>query len=90
MEVKDAIDNKDIHIQILRETLGDLRTENKFAKRTVVMLIILLTLSIAGIIFQGLYYQHKLFKFIGDTEFYSEVNMNNDTSNSNNMNVERK
>ena len=81
---------KDIHIQILQDTLDDLRRENKFIKATVVMLVLLLTFSIGGIIFQGLYYQHKLFKFISETEFTSEIWMDNDLSNKNNMNVERR
>ena len=90
MEVRDAIENKDVHIVLLKDTLNDLRRENKFIKRTVIMLFGLLALSIAGIIFQGLYYQHNLFKFIGETEFSTEIYMENDLSDQNNMNVERK
>lgn len=81
---------KDIHISILQDTLKDLRTENGFIKKVVLMLFILLALSVAGIIFQGLYHQHKLFKFISETEFTSEIWMDNDLSNKNNMNVERR
>ena len=81
---------KDIHIQILQDTLKDLRRENGFIKTTVLMLFVLLVLSVAGIIFQALYYQHKLFKFISETEFTSEIWMDNDLSDKNNMNVERR
>ena len=81
---------KDIHISILQDTLKDLRTENGFIKRITLMLFILLSLSIAGIIFQGLYHQHKLFRFISETEFKSEVYMDSDLSSQNNMTVERR
>jgi hypothetical protein len=81
---------KDIHISILQDTLNDLRTENKFIKKTVVILFLMLTFAIGGIIFQGLYYQHKMFKFLSETEFTSEIWMDNDLSNKNNMNVERR
>ena len=90
MEVKDAIGNKDIHIMLLQETLKDLRTENKFIKKTVLILFLMLFLSIGGIVFQGLYHQYKLFRFIGETEFTSEIYMDNDMSYKNNMSVERK
>lgn len=90
MEVNEAIGNKDIHIRLLQETLGDLRTENRFVKKTVIILFIMLFLSIAGIIGQGMYYQHRLFKFIGDTEFTTEIHMDSEKNNYNNMNVERK
>ena len=39
---------------------------------------------------QGMYYQHRLFKFIGDTEFTTEIHMDSEKNNYNNMNVERK
>lgn len=81
---------KDIHISILQDTLNDLRTENKFIKKTVVILFLMLTFAIGGIIFQGLYHQHKLFKFISETEFKSEVYMDSDLSSQNNMTVERR
>lgn len=90
MEIKEAIENKDIHIMLLKETLNDLRTENKFIKRTVIILFLMLFLSIAGIIGQGMFYQHRLFKFIGDTEFTTEIHMDSEKNNYNNMNVERK
>ena len=81
---------KDIHISILQDTLADLRTENKFIKKTVVILFLMLAFAIGGIIFQGLYHQHKLFKFIQEAEFTSEIWMDNDLSDKNNMNVERR
>lgn len=81
---------KDIHISILQDTLNDLRTENKFIKKTVVILFLMLTFAIGGIIFQGLYYQHKMFKFLSETEFSTEITMDSDLNNYNNMNVERK
>ena len=81
---------KDIHIQILQDTLDDLRRENGFIKATVLMLFLMLAIAVAGIIFQGLYHQHKMFKFLTDTEFSTEIHMDSDLNNYNNMNVERK
>ncbi len=81
---------KDIHISILQDTLKDLRTENGFIKKVVLLLFLLLALSVAGIIFQGLYYQHKMFKFLSEAEFSTEIFMDNDLSDRNNMNVERR
>ena len=81
---------KDVHISLLQDTLKDLRTENKFVKKTVIILFVLLFFSVAGLVFQGLYHQHKLFKFLGEVEFTSEIWMDNDLSDKNNMNVERR
>ena len=81
---------KDIHISILQDTLKDLRTENRFIKKTVVMLFVMLALAVAGIIFQGIYHQHKMFKFLSEAEFTSEIWMDNDLSDKNNMNIERR
>ena len=81
---------KDIHIKLLQDTLGDLRTENRFIKKVVIILFIILTLAIAGIIAQGMYHQNRLFKFIGETEFQTEVQMHNLLSDENSMSVERK
>ena len=88
-EVKNEV-TKDIHISILKDTLSDLRSANLMMKKTVYILFVLLTLAIGAIIWQGAYYQHKLFKFMDSTEFTSEYFMDNDTSNLNNMHIERK
>lgn len=88
-EVRSEV-TKDIHISILKDTLADLRSANQMLKRTVYILFVILTLSIGAIIWQGAYYQNKLFKFMDSTEFTSEYFMDNDTSNLNNMHIERK
>ena len=88
-EVRSEV-TKDIHISILKDTLSDLRSANQMLKRTVYILFIILTLAIGAIVWQGAYYQHKLFTFMETAEFSSEVNMINDDSNSNNMNVDRR
>ena len=90
MKIDEAIGDKDIHIHLLKETLTDLRTENKFVKKTVIILFLMLFFAIAGIVGQGMYYQHRLFKFIGETEFTTEIHMDSEKNNYNNMNVERK
>ena len=81
---------KDIHISILKDTLADLRSANQMFKRIIYTLCFIIILTIFGIVFQGTYYQHKLFTFMETAEFSSEVNMINDDSNSNNMNVDRR
>ena len=50
---------------------------------------LLVILSICGMVGVGVYYQHRLFTFIESTDFNSEVNMLNEQSNSNNMNIRR-
>lgn len=83
-EVKKNV-TKDIHIKILEDSLNDVRTENRFIKITVIILFIMLAFAIAGMITQNIYHQHKLFRFMENTEFRSEVNMFNDDSNANKM-----
>ena len=81
---------KDIHISILKDTLADLRAANVMMKKTIYLLCFMLMLAISGIIGLTVYHQHKLFYFMENMDFTSEVNMSNTSSNSNNMNVERK
>lgn len=88
-EVRSEV-TKDIHISILKDTLADLRSANQMFKRIIYTLCFIIILTILGIVFQGTYYQHKLFTFMETAEFSSEVNMINDDSNSNNMNVDRR
>ena len=87
-EVKNEV-TKDIHISILKDTLKDLREANQMFKRVVYILCFIVILSICGMVGVGVYYQHRLFTFIESTDFNSEVNMLNEQSNSNNMNIRR-
>ena len=88
-EVKNEI-TKDIHISILKDALADLRFANMILKKTMYMLCILLMLAILGIVGVSVYHQHKMFGFMNNVEFSSNIEMQNDASNSNVMNVERK
>ena len=88
-DIKKIVD-KDLHIQILRDTLEDFRAENHFIRKVVLILFTLLFFAISGIIFQAVYHQHRLFKFISEAEFTSEIWMDNDFSDKNNMSVERR
>ena len=88
-EVKNEI-TKDIHITILKDALADLRFANMILKKTMYMLCILLMLAILGIVGVSVYHQHKMFDLMNDVEFNSNIEMQNDASNSNVMNVERK
>ena len=81
---------KDIHISILKDALADLRITNMILKKTMYLLCFLLMLSILGIVGVSMYHQHKLFDLMNNVEFSSNIEMQNDSSNSNVMNVERK
>lgn len=88
-DIKKIVD-KDLHIQILRDTLEDFREENHFIRKVVLILFILLFFAISGIIFQAMYHQHRLFKFMSEIEYNTEIYMDNDISDNNSMNVERR
>ena len=88
-EVKNEI-TKDIHITILKDALADLRFANMILKKTMYMLCLLLMLAILGIVGVSMYHQHKMFDLMSNVEFSSNIEMQNDASNSNVMNVERK
>lgn len=81
---------KDIHISLLKDALTDLRTANSILKKTMYLLCFMLMMSILGIIGVSMYHQHKLFDLMNNVEFSSNIEMQNDSSNSNVMNVERK
>lgn len=81
---------KDIHISILKDALADMRFVNMILKKTMYLLCFLLMLAILGIVGVSMYHQHKLFELMTDVEFSSNIEMQNDSSNSNVMNVERK
>ena len=81
---------KDIHMTILKDALADLRFANMILKKTMYMLCILLMLAILGIVGVSMYHQHKMFDLMSNVEFSSNIEMQNDASNSNVMNVERK
>lgn len=88
-EVKNEV-TKDIHISILKDALADLRFANTILKKTIYLLCFLMMLAILGIVGVSVYHQHKLFDLMSNVEFSSNIEMRNDTSNSNVMNVERK
>jgi len=88
-EVKNDV-TKDIHISILKDALNDLRMANVLLKQTMWSLLVILALCIFGIVGLSIYHQHKMFNFMNDVEFSSNIEMQNDSSNSNTMNVERK
>ena len=88
-EVKQEI-TKDIHISLLKDALTDLRAVNEILKKALTYILCILALSIVGLIALTAYHNNKLFHFMENVEFNSEVNMVNDESNANNMYVDRK
>lgn len=87
--------NKDTQISILNDLLSELRASYKFLKITAIILCALLLLSFSANIFLSIYsqnlirntsekYNAELMKFINETEFNSNVEMNNTDNNNNN------
>ena len=95
-------DNKDSYIMFLKDVLNDTRSNTKFLKKTILMMflaIIIMILAIGGVC---VYSQNlirniakenaqQIMDFINSTDFYSEIELLNDTSNyiTNDMNVNR-
>lgn len=95
-------DNKDSYIMFLKDVLNDTRSNTKFLKKTILMMflaIVIMILAIGGVC---IYSQNlirnitkentqQIMDFINSTDFYSEIELLNDTSNyiTNDMNVNR-
>lgn len=95
-------DNKDSYIMFLKDVLNDTRSNTKFLKKTILMMflaIVIMILAIGGVC---VYSQNlirniakentqQIMDFINSTDFYSEIELLNDTSNyiTNDMNVNR-
>ena len=80
------VEDKDVHISILKDTLNDLRVQNKFIKKIVWVLcsiILILIILLAG---QSIYSQEKLIGFLSEYEFESVIDSNLDNIGSDNDN----
>lgn len=64
--------------ELLDDILNDLRGERKFLKKLCAFLCAVIVVLISGIIFTSVYNQWKIFDFIGETEFESTIDINND------------
>lgn len=95
-------DNKDSYIMFLKDVLNDTRSNTKFLKKTILMMFIAIVIMILAIGGVCVYSQNlirniakentqQIMDFINSTDFYSEIELLNDTSNyiTNDMNVNR-
>ena len=87
---KQISSDKEIHISLLKDTLNDLREQNKFIKKIIFILsgiILLLIMSIVGL---SIYHNDKLMGFVTNSEFISEVYIDTDNENVNNGSIKIK
>lgn len=87
---KQISSNKDIHISLLKDTLNDLREQNKFIKKIIFILsgiILLLIMSIVGL---SICHNDKLMDFVTNSEFISEVYIDTDNEGVNNGSIKIK
>lgn len=87
---KQISSDKEIHISLLKDTLNDLREQNKFIKKIIFILsgiILLLIMSIVGL---SIYHNDKLMDFATNSEFISEVYIDTDNESVNNGSIKIK
>ena len=87
---KQISSDKEIHISLLKDTLNDLREQNKFIKKIIFILsgiILLLIMSNVGL---SIYHNDKLMDFVTNSEFISEVYIDTDNENVNNGSIKIK
>lgn len=66
--------------ELLDDILNDLRGERKFLKKLCAFLCAVIVVLIVSIVAVSIHYQNKLFKFIGETEIMTSIDMNNKNS----------
>lgn len=87
---KQISSDKEIHISLLKDTLNDLREQNKFIKKIIFILsgiILLLIMSIVGL---SIYHNDKLMGFVTNSEFISEVYIDTNNESVNNGSIKIK
>lgn len=98
-ELKQMIDdNRDIHISLLKDSLQDLRIQNKFFRKMIYLLSFVIVVLIACMSALNVYNQNKLEKmandnadrfvrFLYETEISSEVYIDTDNESYNQGNI---
>lgn len=90
---KQIASDKDIHISLLKDTLNDLREQNKFIKKIIFILSGIILSLILGIICLSIYHNEKLMDFVSETEFESVIKTiietDNQSSNFGSVNVNK-
>jgi hypothetical protein len=91
---KQIASDKDIHISLLKDTLSDLREQNKFIKKIIFILSGIILSLILGIICLSIYHNEKLMDFVTNSEFENVIETiietDNESSNFGSINVNRK
>lgn len=87
---KQIASDKDIHISLLKDTLNDLREQNKFIKKIIFILSGIILSLILGIICLSIYHNEKLMDFVTNSEFISEVYIDTDNESVNNGSIKIK
>lgn len=84
---KQIASDKDIHISLLKDTLNDLREQNKFIKKIIFILSGIILSLILGIICLSIYHNEKLMDFVTNSEFISEVYIDTENESVNNGSI---
>lgn len=84
---KQISSDKEIHISLLKDTLNDLREQNKFIKKIIFILSGIILSLILGIVGLSIYHNEKLMDFITNSEFISEVYIDTENESVNNGNI---
>lgn len=84
---KQISSDKEIHISLLKDTLNDLREQNKFIKKIIFILSGIILSLILGIVSLSIYHNEKLMDFITNSEFISEVYIDTENESVNNGNI---
>lgn len=82
--------DKEIHISLLKDTLNDLREQNKFIKKIIFILSGIVLSLILGIINLSIYHNEKLMDFVTNSEFISEVYIDTENESVNNGSIKIK
>lgn len=84
---KQIASDKDIHISLLKDTLNDLREQNKFIKKIIFILSGIILSLIVGIVGLSIYHNEKLMDFVTNSEFISEVYIDTENESVNNGSI---
>lgn len=84
---KQISSDKEIHISLLKDTLNDLREQNKFIKKIIFILSGIVLSLILGIVSLSIYHNEKLMDFVTNSEFISEVYIDTENESVNNGNI---
>ena len=80
---------KDTHIELLRDTLSDLREQNRFIKRIAFFLGMVVVLCIVAIVGLSVYHNERFAKFLLEYDVTIENSLNSDNNSDGTITVSR-